>query len=158
MEDLTAADFDRANRANVTGAFLLARAAAEAMREGGSIILYSSMYGLVAPDPAMYEAPMQPNPIEYNAGKGAVVQMTRYMAAHYGRRNIRVNAIAPGPFPRADIQAGHPAFIERLARRTMLGRIGRRHETAGAALFLASDASSFVTGHVLCVDGGWTAW
>ena len=158
VEELTADQFDRANRVNITGAFLLARESAEAMCDGGSIVMYSSMYGLIAPDPGMYEPPMNPNPIEYEAGKAAICQMTRYMAAHYGRRNIRVNAIAPGPFPWDSTQQQEPEFIERLARRTMLGRIGRRGETAGTVVFLASDESSYVTGQVLSVDGGWTAW
>jgi len=158
VEELSAEEFDRASRVNITGAFLLAREAANAMRDGGSIIMYASMYGLVSPDPSIYEPPMDPNPIEYGAGKAAICQMVRYLAAHYGPRNIRVNAIAPGPFPWESTQQAEPAFIERLSRKTMLGRIGRRHETAGAVVFLASDESSYVTGHVLSVDGGWTAW
>ncbi len=158
LEDLTAEEFDRANRVNITGAFLLVRAAAQSMREGGSIILYASMYGLVAPDPAVYHAPMPPNPIEYGAGKAALMQMVRYLAAHYGAKNIRVNAVCPGPFPTPETQAQSPEFIERLAGKNPLGRMGRRDETAGAIVFLASDESSYVTGHVLRVDGGWTAW
>ena len=158
LEELTADQFEGANRVNLTGAFLLARESAEAMCGGGSIVMYASMYGLIAPDPSMYEPPLVPNPIEYNAGKAAICQMTRYLAAHYGRRNIRVNAIAPGPFPWDSLQKQEPEFIERLKTKTMLGRIGSRHETAGAVVFLASDESSYVTGQVLSVDGGWTAW
>ena len=128
------------------------------MAPGGSIVLYSSMYGVVAPVMANYPPPMPPNPIEYGAGKAGIVQMVKYLAAHYGRSGIRVNAIVPGPFPHPATVAANPEFIGNLERATMLGRIGAQHETAGPTAFLLSPASSYVTGHVLTVDGGWTAW
>ncbi len=158
LEDLSAAEFDQVNRVNLTGAFLLARQAAEAMNEGGSIIMYASMYGLVSPDPRIYHAPMAPNPIEYGAGKAGIIQMVRYLAVHYGPQAIRVNAIAPGPFPTPKTVQDNPDFAARLAAKTPLGRIGRRDETAGAVVFLAADEASYITGQVLRVDGGWTTW
>lgn len=158
VEDLTGDEFDRVNKINITGAFLFARECAARMERGGSIVMFASMYGLVSPDPSIYLEPMNPNPVEYGAGKAAIVQMTKYLAAHYGSRGIRVNAVAPGPFPWDSIQAESPDFVERLSGKTMLGRIGKRHEVAGAVVFLASDAAAYVTGHVLSVDGGWTAW
>jgi NAD(P)-dependent dehydrogenase (short-subunit alcohol dehydrogenase family) len=158
FDALTAAEFDRANRLNLTGSFVLARAAAGAMGEGGSIVLYASMYGLVAPVPANYPEGMAPNPIEYGAGKAGIVQMVRYMAAHFGRRGIRVNAVAPGPFPHRATQDGSAGFMANLERSTMLGRIGRRDELAGPTSFLLADAASYITGQCLSVDGGWTAW
>lgn len=158
LEDLTAAEFDAANRLNITSSFLLARAAASKMQSGGSIILYSSMYGLLSPNVADYPEGMNPNPIEYGAGKAAIVQIVRYLAAHYGPEGIRVNAVAPGAFPNDRVQNENPEFVARLARKAMLGRIGRREETVGPVLFLASPASSFVTGQVLSVDGGITSW
>ncbi len=158
LEDLTAEDFDRANRLNITGSFLLARSAAEFMPDGGSIIMYASMYGLVSPNPNDYPEAMNPNPIEYGAGKAALVQMVKYMAAHWGHNNIRVNAIAPGAFPDQSAQRKSREFIRNLCAKSMLGRIGRREETAGAAVFLASDEASFITGQVISVDGGVTSW
>lgn len=156
--DLTAADFDRTNRLNLTGTFLLAREAAEHMTGGGTMVLYASMYGVVAPKPANYPEGMAPNPIEYGAGKAGIVQMTKYMAGHFGPRNIRVNAVAPGPFPHQSTQDGSAEFMQNLNGSTMLGRIGRQDEMAGPTVFLLSDAASYITGQCLNVDGGWTAW
>lgn len=158
IDELTAAEFDRANRVNLTGAFILARASAESMPDGGSVIMFSSMYGQVAPDPRAYQAPMNPNPIEYGVGKAGLIQMVKYLAVAWASRGIRVNAIAPGPFPNPDVQTAHPDFIGRLADRVPMGRIGVADEVSGAVIFLASDASSYVNGEVIGVNGGWTAW
>jgi NAD(P)-dependent dehydrogenase (short-subunit alcohol dehydrogenase family) len=86
-----------------------------------------------------------------------LIQLTRYAAAEFGPLGIRVNAIAPGPFPGIEAHKD-TAFIERLGRRTMLNRVGRPEELTSTLLYLASSASSFTTGAVFPVDGGWTAW
>ncbi len=158
LEDLSAEEFDKTNRINITGAFLFARECAQAMINGGSIIMYSSMYGIMSPNPKDYRAPINPNPIEYGTCKAAIIQMVKYMACHYGPKNIRVNAVAPGSFPWQSMQDDEPEWVERLAAKTMLGRFGKREEMVGAIVYLASDESAFMTGHVLRVDGGATAW
>ena len=156
--ELTPEDFDRANRGNLTETFLLARAAAAAMEDGGSIVLFSSMYGLVSPDPSLYHAPMLPNPVEYGVGKAGIVQLTKYLATALGPSGIRVNAIAPGPFPNPTVRAEHPEFVARLADRVPLGRVGEPAEIAGPVIMLASGEASFITGQTIAVDGGWTTW
>jgi len=158
VEELSEAEFDVAMHANLFGAFALARESARAMQTGGSIVLFASMYGLVAPNPALYHAPMKPNPIEYGIAKAGIIQMTKYLAVNWASRGIRVNAVAPGPFPNPKTQSDDPAFVERLARCVPLGRIGRQNECAGAVVFLASDEASYITGQTLSVNGGWTIW
>jgi NAD(P)-dependent dehydrogenase (short-subunit alcohol dehydrogenase family) len=131
-------------------------------RGRGSIINISTMYALVAPRPTLYEGTSFLNPPAYSASKAALLAFTRYVASFWGRHGIRANAILPGPFSNTEdagpnsVQAGDP-FIEKLKANTCLGRIGRAGELAGALLFLASDASSYMTGQSIVVDGGWTA-
>lgn len=131
-------------------------------RGRGSIINISTMYALVAPRPALYQGTTFLNPPAYSASKAAMIAFTRYIASFWGQYGIRANAILPGPFSNTEdagpnsVQAGDP-FIEKLKANTCLGRIGRAGELAGALLFLASDASSYMTGQNIVVDGGWTA-
>jgi len=158
LAELSGSEFDHANHVNITGSFLLARCAADVMETGSSIIQYSSMYGLVSPCPRMYGPSVTPNPIEYGIAKAGLCQMVRYLAAFYGSRGIRVNAVAPGAFTNPAGVGYDSDYLQRQADLTMLGRIGKPEETAGAVVFLASDAASYITGEVLRVDGGWTAW
>lgn len=126
-------------------------------RTKGNIINVSSMYGVVAPKPQNYTDTPFGSAINYGAAKAALLQITRYAAAYLGGRGIRVNAISPGPFPTAAVQE-NAIFKEKLEGNVPLGRLGHPDEIRGAVVFLASDAASFVTGHNLVVDGGWTAW
>jgi len=162
VETLEPGEFDSAAHVALTGAFLLAREAARHMQSGGNIIMFSSMYGRIAPEPGIYHEPMQPNPIDYGVTKAGIDQMVRYLAVHYAPRNIRINGVAPGAFPHAvAIGFGEPrfeSFLERLAKKAPMGRIGRQEELVGPVVFLASDEASFVTGQILAVDGGWTIW
>jgi NAD(P)-dependent dehydrogenase (short-subunit alcohol dehydrogenase family) len=130
-------------------------------RGGGSIVNISTMYARVAPSPRLYEGTDLINPPGYSAAKAGLVALTRYTASFWGAYGVRANAILPGPFTNTEdsgpnsVSASDP-FLERLKERTCLARTGRPHELVGALLFLASDASSYVTGHELVVDGGWT--
>jgi len=136
---------------------LLSKAAAR-NRGGASIVNIASMYGLVSPDLRMYSEPTPPNPPFYGAAKAGLLQLTRYLACELGLQNIRVNSISPGPFPAPTVGETDPEFIKHLGARNPLGRIGTPEELIGPVQFLLSDASSYVTGANLCVDGGWTAW
>lgn len=158
FDELTESDFNRVNEINITASFSLIKRCLPIIRDGGSIIQFSSMYGLISPNPADYPNGLQPNPIEYGAGKAAINQMTRYFAAMCGPRRIRVNSVAPGAFPWNATHTDDSDFLQRLAKKSMLGRIGNQSEITGSVIFLASDEASFVTGQVLSVDGGVTAW
>jgi NAD(P)-dependent dehydrogenase (short-subunit alcohol dehydrogenase family) len=160
LEELTEREFDDVNHGGLTSTFLLAREIGMEMakQKRGSIVLFSSMYGSVSPDPKIYEAPMNTNPIEYGVGKAGIVQMTKYLAVHWGRENVRCNCISPGPFPNPTVQKENVEFIGRLAQKSPMGRIGQSGEIAGSVAFLLSDAASYITGQNLFVDGGWTAW
>jgi NAD(P)-dependent dehydrogenase (short-subunit alcohol dehydrogenase family) len=140
---------------NLVAPFVLARTAARTMIEsgtGGSIVNISSIWGLVGVG--------QIPETSYAASKGGLVSLTRELAAQWARQGVRVNSLAPGWF-RSEMTEGTMFGDERAERwirgRTPIGRSGEEHELDGALLFLASDASSYVTGQVLCVDGGWTA-
>ena len=134
------------------------RAAVPLMKEnGGSIINISSMYGVVSPDPSIYGDSGNNSPVTYGVSKAGVLQLTRYAAAHLAKYGIRVNAITPGPFPN-EKTLSNKEFTKRLADKTMLKRVGKSEELCGATILLASDASTFMTGSNITVDGGWTAW
>lgn len=152
---------------NLTGGILWAALTTQyvggAMRKHGSvsIINVASMYGLVAPNPQLYEGGEFINPPGYSAAKAGLLALTRYTASFWGLSGVRANALVPGPFPNTEDSAPNSVLkddrlVARLCERTALGRVGHPDELAGALLFLASDASSFMTGHSLVIDGGWT--
>jgi len=160
LETLPPAQFQKTFDLALTSTFVLCRELAGRMktRGSGSIVLFASMYGVVAPDPGIYHDPMTPNPIDYGASKAAVLALSRYMSIHYGRAGVRFNCVTPGPFPSPKIQESSPGFIADLGRKTALGRVGINHEIVAPTLFLLSDGASYVTGQSLVVDGGWTVW
>ena len=159
-------------RTELDGLFLVAQAVGKLMEHAGagSMIFLSSIYGIVGNDQHIYEGSnlselylgdntsetkqIYAHPV-YATAKGAVISLTRFLAAYWGDHNIRVNCISPGGL-------AHPGendeFLKRYSARVPLGRKGGLDEVSGAIVYLASDASSYVTGHNLVVDGGWTAW
>jgi len=137
---------------NLTGCFLTTRAAIPMMRAGGggSIVNVSSIHGIVGTGSAA----------TYCASKGAVENLTRQVAVDHASVGIRCNAVAPGTIETAMSKPFRetPEILSEYRRRTLLPRLGRPRDVAYAALYLASDEASFVTGHSLVVDGGWTCW
>jgi NAD(P)-dependent dehydrogenase (short-subunit alcohol dehydrogenase family) len=129
----------------------------------GSIVNIATMYSAVAPRPELYEGTTSLNPPAYSASKAALAAFSRYTASFWGRYGVRANCISPGPFSNTEDASGPNSvdedspFVARLKDYTLLHRIGRPIELCGALLFLASDASSYVTGQNIFIDGGWTA-
>ncbi|MFI5212921.1 MAG: SDR family oxidoreductase [Gemmatimonadales bacterium] len=156
VEDYHLEDWNAVVSVNLTGTFLCAQAAGRWMKaHGGGVILnVASIYGVVAPDQRLYEGQSFNTPPVYSATKAGVIGLTRYLAAYWAKDGIRVNCLTPG-----GVFNDQPAeFVRRYSERSPMGRMADREEMVGAVLYLASDASSHVTGHNLVVDGGWTAW
>lgn len=159
FEDFPLNAWEQALQVNLTGAFLCCQAAAAPMlaQGRGVIVNLSSIYGLAGPDQRLYQCAGQPpqyKPVYYSVTKAAILGLTRYLATYYAGRNIRVNALTPGGV----FNDHEEAFLQAYSARAVLGRMARKDELNGALLFLASDASSYMTGANLVVDGGWTAW
>lgn len=164
VETSSPSDFREAYDLAVTAAHTVLQTLLPMLRRGrrtdgdASVVNIASMYGLVSPDQRVYDTPEGTNPPFYGAAKAALVQYTRYAACEFGPEGLRVNAVAPGPLPARPVQLNAPAFVDALASKVPLRRIGQAAEIGGPVVFLASPAASFVTGAVLAVDGGWTAW
>lgn len=154
-------DWEQVMQVNATGVMLCCQEFGSGMAERGrgSVINILSIYGIVAPDQRIYEGSLYEDraintPAVYSASKAAVWGLTRYLAAYWGHRGVRVNAVTPG-----GVSSGqNDAFVQRYSARVPLGRMAQRDELSGAVVYLASAASSYVTGHNLVVDGGLTVW
>jgi NAD(P)-dependent dehydrogenase (short-subunit alcohol dehydrogenase family) len=148
-------DFARSMEVNATGLFTITRAFGEQMAEqgGGSIINVGSIQGMVGPDFTLYEGLGWGSPADYFFHKGGMLQLTRFAAAKLGPRGVRVNTISPGGFYNEQDEK----FVKRYNARTFLGRMANQHDLKGAIVFLASDASAYITGANLPIDGGYTA-
>ncbi len=154
---ITSEQFNR-QLANATGYFTLSKLTRDhalQRRAPASIILLGSMYGLVGSYPDAYEGITVASSVAYQALKGSIVQMARHLAVYWAADGIRVNCLSPGPFPAEQAPA---ELVERLKTKSPMQRMGTPAELKGAIVFLASDASSYMTGQNLIVDGGWTAW
>lgn len=143
-------------RVNLTGTFNMCREFGNVMLEQGKgvIINLASTYGVVSSNPALYEDNSLASPIAYSASKGGVIMLTKYLASYWGSRGVRVNSLTPH-----GVWNNHEeAFEKRFSAMTPINRMMQPDEIVGPMLFLASDASSYMNGANLIVDGGWTAW
>jgi len=162
FEEYSIEEWRRVMAVNVDGMFVMAQQVGKQMlrhSQGGSIIQTASIYGVTGPDQRIYEGSEYlgraiNTPAVYSASKAAVIGLTRHLATLWAERNIRVNSLTPG-----GARSGqNAAFVERYSARVPMGRMANPDEIACALLFLASDASSYVTGQNIVVDGGLTAW
>lgn len=172
FEEFPLKDWEDIMKVNLTGVFLCCRSIGKQMikQRNGSIINIASTYGVVAPNPEIYEGSNLDEiyasgklkgmyrvntPAVYSVSKAGVIMLTKYLAANWGDKNVRVNCITPGGVYN---KRENKTFLERYSKKTPLGRKAYPNEINGAIVFLASDASSYMTGHNLVVDGGWTIW
>ena len=156
FQDMTEQQWEDVMRVNSTGVFLMCRTFGWAMHEQGwgSIVNIASIYGVVGPQFAIYGNTGMVNPADYAFSKGGIVNLTRYLATYFAPK-VRVNSISPGGYGTSDHQT---EFSRNYCERTPLGRLAGPDDIKGPIVFLASDASQYVTGANLMVDGGWTAW
>ena len=158
MAEMTREMWDRSMAVNSSGFFMCCQTFAKDMRAKrvkGAIVNISSIYGNVGPDFSIYGDTGMTSPPDYSYSKAGIINFTRYMATFYGRFGIRVNCISPGGYYTKSLPQ---EFVERYESHTPLGRMAGWNDLKGAAVFLASDASRYITGHNLMVDGGWTTW
>ena len=143
---------------NATGFFAAVRAFGDVMaaRGSGSLVNIASQMGMIGMNPFLYEGTAMGASPDYFFHKGGMINLTRHLASHYGSKGVRVNAVSPGGIYNPS-KPPPASFLERYAKMTMLGRMAEARELGGAVVFLLSDASTYITGANLAVDGGYTA-
>jgi len=155
LEDVKLQSWKKNVDMHLNGYFICIQNVIKIMKQqkSGCIINFGSIYGVVGPTFSIYEGTDMTMPAAYSAIKGGIINFTRYLASYLGKYNIRVNAVCPGGvFDNQD-----PIFVGRYSKHTPLGRMASAEEIAAPVVFLASEAASYITGHILMVDGGWTA-
>ncbi len=159
FEDYTADEWNQGMEGTLNGTVKVTQEAIRYMlrQKSGNIINIASMYGMVSPNMSIYADSGENSPANYGIGKAGIIQLTKYLACVYGEKGIRSNAISPGPFPNKEVQRME-WFIRNLQEKVPMKRIGDPEDLKGAIIFLASDASRYVNGQNIAVDGGWTAW
>jgi len=163
LERFPLGDWNQVMAVNVTGVFLAVRELGPSMaaKGRGSIINVSSIYGVVGPDQRIYEGSHYEDmggaintPLIYSVTKGAILAMTRYLATYWGPMGVRANTLTPG-----GVYSGqNEVFTRKYSEKVPLGRMAEAEDMVGAILFLASDASIYMNGQNVIVDGGWTSW
>lgn len=161
LEETTKADWEEAQEINSTGLMLISKAVVSHMVEQkrGSIINISSIQGSVGPNFEVYGNTGMTSPLNYTYDKWGMTGLTKWMANYYGKYNIRVNCLSPGGYgPGIEASFGENEFTRNYKKLTPMGRFAYDDDIKGPVVFLASEASAYVTGHNLLVDGGWTSW
>ncbi len=156
FEDVSLASWNQNVDMQLGSCFFICQQVLEIMKKqlNGSIVNIASIYGVVGNDFTIYEnTEGMTSPAAYSAIKGGIINFTRYLASYYGKYNVRVNAVSPGGI----FNDQHPKFVEAFEKKVPLNRMGRPEDIAPAISFLLSDESTYITGHNLLVDGGWTS-
>ena len=161
LEQLSKTDIESSQRINTTGLMLLTKAIVKIMckQQSGNIINVSSIQGAVGPNFPVYGNTAMSSPVNYTYDKWGMVGFTKWLANYYGKFNIRANCLSPGGYGPGIVESSEKEeFIENYKRLTPLGRFAEDADMTGPVIFLAFEASSYITGHNLMVDGGWTNW
>jgi gluconate 5-dehydrogenase len=157
-ESINDEDWDHDINMSLSSVFRMTKSAFPDLKSTRGVILnVASMYGHIGPDYRIYDGKEFANPPSYGAAKAGVIQFTKYLASFLSPHGIRVNALSPGAYPHPATQR-HEGFMQRLASKNPLNRIGQPEDLKGAVALLCSDGGAYITGQNICVDGGWAIW